>query len=287
MYFREIFAALAAVVLFSAMVDTAQAYPIAARSGTTTVTGVYRPLNLDLALIDGSDSKFFFNPSDSTHKSFAFTGQLGGTFTSSYGASGTAGSWTLNLGFNTFNQNNYLAGTSNTPLLEDTLVDQLAGPNTIELKITANVRAVGTLVYNSGLSANIGTLPAGDTPRDGDMFLLYAHNSGVIATVTVADFDVSGPNSFELMLAQNLLQVGPYVAMSNDIHQYTLDTGNGQDLVSRVNTDCSPATNCSLPQSGLRMSSAAFVPEPASLVLVGVGLVALGLGRRRQRPRLR
>lgn len=286
---------LAATLLGAALGAAAQtsSYPITSRSGSTTVTGVYRPLDLHLGFdsISIANSELFYAPSASPGQTLALTSQLTGTFTSSYGAAGTAGSWTLNLGFNSFNLANAIrtSATTSVPILDSNVTDQNNGVDTITMRMTAADRPVGTLVYNGGLSPTVGALPVdgSDTPAVGDMFLLYAHNAGEVFRVTVDD--IANPTTFYLALAQELLHLGPYVNVGTNL--YALDDGSlaGGSSVSRVNEDCLRGTGrCgSVPVNGFFASSVAgatYIPEPGSLALVGLGLVAAAWGRRvRQR----
>lgn len=299
MNFRTVQTILAATLLGLAFGAAAQTstYPLTSRSGTTTVTGVYRPLNLDLQIDSGS---FFYDQSDPNNRSFALTAQMSGNFTSTYGASGDAGLWTLNLGFNAFNNGNYIrTGTpgnyTSSPILDGNVFDQDNGSSTIELRLTAADRPIGTLVYQSGLMATTGTVPSYDTPAAGDMFLLYAHNSGKVLSVDV-EGTITNPTNFYLTLAQSLLHLGPYVEVGENL--YALDDGalsvldsEGNTVIrpDRVNDDCTPQgrPGCgSVPERSFFASSVANdilrVPEPASALLVGLGLLGLAAVRRRR-----
>jgi hypothetical protein len=300
MKYRILQSFLAATMLGMALSAAAQTtYPITSRSGTTTVTGVYRPLDLDLQLDSGL---FFYDQNDVTNQSFSLTAQMSGNYTSTYGASGNAGLWTLNLGFNTFNNTNYIRNGSvgsytSSPILDSNVFDQDNGSNTIELRLTAADRPVGTLVYQSGLTVASGTLPANDTPAAGDMFLLYAHNAGKVLSVDV-EGSIANPTNFYLELAQSLFHLGPYVQVDQisvgigniDVlrDRYALDDGSLTGA-TRVNADCNPQgrPGCgSVPERNFFASSVQDdtlrVPEPASALLVGVALLGLAAVRRRR-----
>ena len=53
--------AFAAMLLSATLVQTASALPTTVRSSTTTVTGTYRPINLDLALANDSNNKLEYS----------------------------------------------------------------------------------------------------------------------------------------------------------------------------------------------------------------------------------
>ena len=188
----------------------------------------------------------------------------------------------------------YLPGTSGSyiytpilaPILNSNITDSDDGDKNINLRITGNDRPVGSLVYNSGLMVTGGVLPAQDTPNTGDLFLLYAKNSGNVFEVAVDN--LWSPSNFYLALAQNLFHLGPYVSVGENI--YALDDGTVTGA-TRVNEDCDSGKKVcgSVPSNQFFASSVVGdtvrnVPEPASLILVGLGLVGIALVRRRQQP---
>jgi hypothetical protein len=293
MNFRAYLAAVATGLLGLVAADAAFAasYPVLTKTSTTTVTGVYRPLDLNLQMDAIGVSEFFYDPSSMSHQTFALTGQLTGTFSSTYGAFGSAGSWTINLGFNDFNTlGSIRTGSVDSPILDNRVVDSHnISNNTITLRTTASDRPVGTLVYNGGLSLGSGSvaLPSdgSDTPSIGDMFLLYAHNAGDVFRVTVDD--IANPSEYYLALLQTLLHAGPYFEIDEGL--FELDDGSlSGRTVNRVNADCEQGRErCgSVPRDQFFASSLAgdtvrSVPEPTGLILVGLGLVCMVLTRRR------
>ena len=289
MLVRGIFAAFAALLVSATLIESVAAYPVTARSGTTTVTRTYAPLDLDLQLASGQLLK------DPVTNKYGFTGLFNGLFSSSVGsgytASGTAGNWTLNLGDNAFNNtNSTVANSVISPIMDGNVTDSVSG-NVITLRDTANNRPMGTLVYGGGLSLSTGILPAWDTPNTGDMFLLYARNAGAVLDITVDN--ILNPTNFLLQFAGNnyLQHLGPYVKVAGADNLYKLDdtiipNSGGK---SRVNPECTTngRSGCgSVPNDSFFVSSTprtpTRVPEPASLALVGLALVGLALVRRRQ-----
>jgi len=313
MFARTFFAAIAALLVSATLVGNAFSYPLLARSGTTTVTGTYRPLDLDLDVVPGA-GQLLYDASRPAGEQYGLTVLLNGTFTSSYGtpgASGNAGNWTLNLGYSPFNTLNSTVtgfGTptpQTSPILDNRVSTTLAG-DTITLRVTASDRPVGTLVYGGGLTPAVGGpgLPPEDTPSIGDMFLLFAHNAGAVLVVTTVDSNPSniGPEDFLMQFAGNnyLEHLGPYVKVGSvESNLYALDDGTlGGRTLNRVNADCLPVTQgrpgCgTVPNDSFFVSSVTGatqpdpidIPEPASLALVGLGLASLALARRKQAGR--
>ncbi len=281
MYFRGLFAACAAVVLCATVVESVEAYPITARSGATTVTGMYRPLDLDLSIVAGSGG-FSLDVDGYASLTLVMTGTYTGV---GYSASGSAGNWELNLNFE----------------------DQAA--TVVGNVITAGVPSyftpaslpyfVGTLEYTG--SGDFSGVPLNDTPQIGDTFELFAEQLGGVLEVTCSQ-DVSTCGTFTARLLQALTHQGPYIQTGSEstvlddgtlcqgiggfIYPGPCDPGDVPRDTPRNNDNCTPATPCGIPVAGFDVSGA-NIPEPASLALVGLGLAALALGGRRRQARLR
>ncbi len=271
MNFRRFLAACAAVVLCAALAETVEAYPVTARSGITTVTGVYRPLDLDLSLSNGTNALSYCANcfSGGTASGFTFTATFGGSY-SGYGTSGDAGTWEL-----------YFSYLGSTRLSDD--------GTTITLTADSLTNAVGTLTYlGGGDYASNPAVPYGDTPQNDDYFNLFATSLGSLLEVTCSN-DVATCTTFEVRLMQELKHIGPYVYVGEGSF---LDDGtgvvcdsNGNNCVprpqSRLNPECVLGDGTLVPCGSVPEIVASSVPEPGSLALVGLALGMLAWGRRR------
>ncbi|MCB2002075.1 MAG: PEP-CTERM sorting domain-containing protein [Rhodoferax sp.] len=278
MYFRGLFAACVAAVLCASVVETADAYPITARSGTTTVTGLYRPLDLNLTIVAGSDG-FALDGDGYASLTAAMTGDYTATG-AGYPVGGpprAAGNWEIWLSFD--EQAATVAGNVIT-----------AGvPSYMGLPDLPYF--VGSLKFLGG--GDYSGLPAGDIPAVGDTFDLFAEALGGVLEVT-CEQDASTCGAFSARLLQALTHVGPYVNIGegSSLDDGTLCQGisgpypgpcdAGDTLREPRSSLCTDLAPCTIPVAGFGIAGA-NVPEPASLALVGIGLIAVAIGRRRWR----
>jgi hypothetical protein len=170
MVLRGLLAGFAAIVLSGLLAAPADAYTTTTRTGYTSLTGTYRPVNFDLAVIPGfefGDEKntLEWKPifGDSGLFTVSFTMFLGGSWDAAgfdaagkeYSASGTnAGVWRLRLN----------------------LLGLLDGSNNITAFAVDNF-PVGTLdlvdITGADYPDNPAELPTSDRPLEGDRHLLY------------------------------------------------------------------------------------------------------------------
>jgi hypothetical protein len=169
MVLRGLLAGFAAIVLSGLLAAPADAYTTTTRTGYTSLTGTYRPVNFDLAVIPG----FEFGDETNTLEWKPIFGNSG-LFTVSF-TMFLGGSWDA-AGFDATTQKDYSFSGDNAGVwrLRLNLLGLLEGTDMTAFAVDNFPVGTLDLVDISGADFDEHEdLPASDTPLQGDRFLLY------------------------------------------------------------------------------------------------------------------
>jgi hypothetical protein len=265
--------ALCALVSCFALTDVAEAYPTTSRSGSTTVSGAYRPLDFNFSVVPppGGSTNFNLTEADGAY-TVTFSLNLVGTWTGvDYGnpaPAGNAGDWLLNFALG----GGVLAG--------DTI--------TWTVPQGTSSSSYGALIYlGGGTGFTAPPLAESDLPAINDAFLLYAvcQTTGgcPLFELVLDDLDEVGSplegQEFTLwLLADDILRiVGPFELVED---RYQFDSERNK-ITNNVACTVDTVTACGSLNRG-NGPFASSIPEPGTLALFGLGLAGLGLRRRSQ-----
>lgn len=282
MFDRKIVAA-ATMLLGATLAGNALAYPYTARSGTSTVTGTYRPLTLDLNLIESwspCEECWTYRSRVLNSEGVAVTAVFTGTYTTTGDSildggspiSGDAGYWYYEY---------YYEGSTDFSVVGNASAygfDIIAGDG----YGGAFSAEFGTLTYLGG--GSFAGVPYEDTPqtasdtRGDDWFQYY---TTLASRVLRVNSDQEDGSDFTLSFEQNIKHLGPFGSPLDPARTNTACfTGGTPSTTLDVNGNPVNAIPCG---TATLTAAAAVVPEPTSMALVGLGLGALAIGLRRSR----